>query len=68
MKYRITTVFDRDNGKTLGYDISYKPFPFIPYWRACNRLLLYKNVEDAEHDIIWLMSLDGKIKYNQRYV
>lgn len=69
MKYRITEIYNKENGHLCGYTISYKPFPLIPYWVECKRNnKLYSDIREAEHDIIWLQSLDGKIKRNERYI
>lgn len=68
MKYRITEVYNKENGHLCGYSIAYKPFPIIPYWVECKRDGLYKDIREAEHDIIWLQTLDGKVKRNMRFV
>ena len=69
MKYKITEVYNKENGHLCGYKISYKPFPFVPYWVECKSARgLYKTIEEAEHDIIWLMSLDDKVKHDRRYL
>ncbi len=69
MKYKITEVYNKENGHLGGYTISYKPFPLIPYWVECKSThTFYKTIQEAEHDLIWLMTLDGKVKNDRRYL
>ena len=63
MKYKITSVFSKETGKCVGYYVSYKPFPIIPHWVRCgDESHLCRSIELAEHDIVWLLSLNGKLK------
>lgn len=69
MKYKITEVYNKENGHLGGYTISYKPFPIIPYWveiKGANGC--YKTRDEAEHDLIFLATVHGKVKNGRRYL
>ena len=69
MKLKITEVYNKENGHLLGYAIYAKPFPFIPYWHEIKHPQgVYKTRDEAEHDIVWLLSIHGQIKQGRKYV
>lgn len=65
MKYKITSHIDKESGHFKGYSLSYKPIPFIPYWKtidAHGKHRLYGDLERIEHDICFLMRARGTLK------
>lgn len=64
MRYKITSHIDKESGHFKGYSLSYKPFPFIPYWKRIykdGRHGLYDDLKTIEHDVCFLLRLDGVI-------
>lgn len=65
MKYKITSHIDKESGHFKGYSLSYKPIPFIPYWKPLykdGRHGLYGELKNVEHDICFLLRVKGVIK------
>ena len=53
------------DGHLRGYSISYKPIPFLPYWKKIDphgKNELYSDLERVEHDICFLLRVNGYIK------
>ena len=64
-KYKIISHIDRESGHFKGYSLAYKPYPFIPYWKTLDvhgKNKLYGELERIEHDICFLLRVNGIIK------
>jgi len=64
MKYKIVKHYNKENGHFTGYELMSKSLFFLP-WRSLRR---YGNDQHSiEHDIVWLLSLDRKVKHGDSY-
>lgn len=63
MKYKIVTHFSKEDGRVIQYELKEKPLFFLP-WKS---LRLYKSEESLDHDLVWLFSLDGKVKRGEEF-
>lgn len=65
MKVRIVSKFDKNTKQFLGYELETKTFPF--FWHKVQE---YNTMSErqAEHDALWLLEMDGKIKTISRYI
>ena len=63
MKYKIVKHYSKESGRLVSFELKERPLFFLP-WKS---LRLYKRQQDIEHDIVWLMSMDGKVKETAEY-
>lgn len=65
MKVRIVKQFSKETGKFLGFTLETSDFPFI--WK---RVQEYHTESDrqVEHDALWLLELEGKVKRKDEYL
>ena len=65
MKVRIVKQFNKETGKFLGFALETSDFPFV--WK---RVQEYSTNSDrqVEHDALWLLDLDGKVKRKNEYL
>lgn len=64
MKLKIVRHYNKENGHFTGFELKEKTFFFLP-WRS---LRFYGNKEhEIEHDVVWLMSMHGKVKKTDEY-
>lgn len=65
MKVRIVKQFSKETGKFLGFALETSVIPFV--WK---RIQEYQtNAErQVEHDALWLLELEGKVKRKNEYL
>lgn len=64
MKYKIVKHYNKENGHFTGYELMRKWFFLFPWKSICR----YGNDQHSiEHDLVWLASLDGMVKYGDCY-
>jgi len=63
MKLKVVEHFNKENGHFIGYELKKKALFFLP-WKGIRR---YKSEAEMDHDIVWLFSLEGKVKRGHEY-
>lgn len=65
MKIRIVKQFSKETGKFLGFTLETSYIPFI--WKQVQE---YHTNSDrqVEHDALWLLELEGKVKRKDEYL
>lgn len=65
MKVRIVKQFSKETGKFLGFVLETSRIPFV--WK---RVQEYSTNSDrqVEHDALWLLELNGKVKRKDEYL
>ena len=65
MKVRIVKQFSKETGKFLGFALETSVIPFV--WK---RVQEYNTNSDrqVEHDALWLLELNGKVKRKDEFL
>ena len=65
MKVRIVKQYSKETGKFLGFALETSYIPFI--WKQVQE---YRTTSDrqVEHDALWLLELEGKVKRKNEYL
>ena len=65
MKVRIVKQFSKETGEFLGFFLETSYIPFV--WK---RVQEYRTTSDkqVEHDALWLLELEGKVKRKNEYL
>lgn len=63
MTLKIKKYFSKETGRPTGYAIERRVFPFV--WKELNR---YSDMHALEHDIVWLLKTEGKIREEKSFV
>lgn len=63
MKYKIVEHINRENGLIIGYELKRRWLFFLP-WKS---MRFYKTIHCIEHDVVWLLSMDGRVKLDKEF-
>lgn len=65
MKVRIVKQFSKETGKFLGFALETSSIPFI--WKRVQEYGT-NSERQVEHDALWLLDLDGKVKRKNEFL
>lgn len=65
MKVRIISQFSKETGKLIGYALETSVIPFV--WKQVQEYRVNSD-RQVEHDALWLLELDGKVKRKNEYL
>jgi hypothetical protein len=66
MRIRIVEHFGRA-GAFLGYEIQYKPFWWWPVWKTFDGMPWLRTRHEMEHDVFFILSVNGIIKTDEEF-
>ena len=66
MKFRILNVRDKDTGKLIGKKFQYSVIPFV--WSEGKVLYLPYEMARMEHDMVFALFLEGKVREKDVYL
>jgi len=64
MKYKIVKHYNKENGHFTGYELMRRALFFLP-WKSFERR--YAREGELNHDLVWLLTLDGKVSTDDAY-
>lgn len=64
MKYKIVEHYNKENGHFTGYELMQRALFFLP-WKSLKRF--YARESEINHDLVWLLTLDGKVSKGDAY-
>ena len=67
MKLRVVEHFSKETGKFLCYELQYKPFLLWPVWKKLGTDCWTKDKSELEQNIVYLLTVDGKISNAREY-
>ena len=65
MKVRIVEQFSKETGKFLGFTLETSDFPFV--WKQVQEYNT-NSARQVEHDALWLLELNGKVKRKNEFL
>ena len=67
MRIRIVEHRSKETGLILGCEIQYKPFWWWPVWRSFDGLPWSQTRHELEHDVFFVLSVEGIIKTKNKF-